>query len=85
VEALTSEHGKQWKAATDSEYESLMKNDTWKLVKLPNVRKSIGYKWVFKVKYASDDKIKCFKGRLVAKGYAQQYGIYYEETFSPVA
>ena len=24
-EALTSEHGKQWKAATDSEYESLSK------------------------------------------------------------
>ena len=83
-EALTSKHGKQWKAATDSEYESLMKNDTWKLVELPNGRKPIGCKWVFKVKYGSDGKIERFKGRLVAKGYAQQYGIDYEETFSPV-
>ena len=83
-EALTSEHGKQWKDAADSEYESLMKNETWKLVELPSGRKPIGCKWVFKVKYGSDGKVERFKGRLVAKGYAQQYGIDYEETFSPV-
>ena len=83
-EALISEHGEQWKAAADSEYEPLIKNETWKLVELPSGRKPIGCKWVFKVKYGSDGKIECFKERLVAKGYTQQYGIDYEETFSPV-
>ena len=64
-EALTTEHAKQWKAAADSEYESLMKNETWKLVELPTGCKPIGCKWVFKVKYDSDGKVERFKGLLV--------------------
>lgn len=83
-EALITNHAKQWKAATDSEYESLIKNETWKLVELPHDREIIGCKWVFKVKFDSNGKIERFKGRLVAKGYAQKYGIDYDETFSPV-
>ena len=51
---------------------------------MPSGQKPIGCKWVFKVKHTSDGKVERFKGRLVAKGYAQKYGIDYEETFSPV-
>ena len=61
-----------------------MANDTWELVELPSGRKPIGSKWVFKVKHTSDGKVERFKGRPVAKAYAQKYGIDYEETFSPV-
>lgn len=46
--------------------------------------KPIGSKWVLKVKHTSDEKIECFKGRLVAKGYAKKFGVDYDETFSPV-
>ena len=67
-EALITEHAKQWKDAADIEYESLMKNDTWKLVELPSGWKSIGCKWVFKVKYGIDSNVECFKGCVVAKG-----------------
>ena len=83
-EALKSDQAREWKSAADAEYESLMANDTWELVELPSGRKPIGCKWVFKVKHTSDGKVERFKGRLVAKGYAQKYGIDYEETFSPV-
>ncbi len=60
-------------------------NRTWELVPLPEGKKAIGCKWVYKVKHNSDGSISRYKARLVAKGYAQTHGIHYEETFAPVA
>ena len=70
--------------ATDAEYNSLIKNKTWKLVELPPGRKAIGYKWVFKLKHNVDGRVERLKARIVAKGYAQKYGIDYDEISSPV-
>ena len=83
-EALASKQSKEWKAAADSEYESLMENETWELMELPHGRKPVGCKWVFQVKCRTDGRVERFKGRLVAKGYVLKYGIDYDETFSPV-
>ena len=84
VEALASDCAKQWETAANSEYQSLLENETWELTELPSGRKSIGCKWVFKVKRGSDGRVSRFKARVVAKGYAQKYGVDYDETFSPV-
>ncbi len=60
-------------------------NVTWELVALPKDKKTIGCKWVYKVKHNADGSVNRHKTRLVAKGYAQTYGINYEKTYSLVA
>ncbi|KAG8473238.1 hypothetical protein CXB51_035235 [Gossypium anomalum] len=60
-------------------------NDTWDLVDRPDHKKVIGVKWVFRAKYNADGSLNKHKARLLMKGYSQQYGIDFIETFAPVA
>jgi len=79
-EALGGEDGREWKAAWESEVESLRKNGTWVVVQPLPGRNIIGCRWLFVRK--GDGR---FKVRLVAKEYSQQPGIDFTETFAPVA
>eukprot|EP00253_Pinus_taeda_P017144 PITA_17144 len=73
----------EWKEAMQKEYDALIKNGTWKLVDPPLGTKPIGCKWVYKNKYKVDGLLNKHKAKLVAKGFAQKEGVYYEETFAP--
>ncbi|CAI7763334.1 unnamed protein product [Closterium sp. NIES-54] len=78
-EALESSDAEEWKKAMESELKSIEENGTWELVELPEGRKAITSKWLFKIKSDADGK-----SRLVAKGYQQKEKVDYKELFAPV-
>ncbi|CAI7734693.1 unnamed protein product [Closterium sp. NIES-54] len=83
-EALESSDAEEWKKAMESELKSIEENGTWELVELPEGRKAITSKWLFKIKSDADGKIERYKSRLVAKGYQQKEKLDYKELFAPV-
>ena len=78
-QAMKSPLKTEWQEATRDEFNSLTEMGTWILVSPPKNQNVIKYKWVFTVK--ADSR---YKARVVAKGFTQEHGIDYEETFSPV-
>ncbi|CAI7926750.1 unnamed protein product, partial [Closterium sp. NIES-53] len=83
-EALESSDSEEWKKAMESELKSIKENGTWELVELPEGRKAITSKWLFKIKSDADGKIERYKSRLMAKGYQQKEKVDYKELFAPV-
>ena len=83
-EAVSSNNKEKWMEAMKNEIDSLKGNDVWDLVKLPEGRKAVGSKWVFKTKHDAEGNIERYKARLVAQGYNQKYGIDYDGRFCPV-
>ncbi|KAA0036824.1 uncharacterized protein E5676_scaffold110G001920 [Cucumis melo var. makuwa] len=74
-----------WLNAMQEELLQFRRNNVWTLVSKPEGVNVIGIKWVFKNK---TDEVGCVtknKARLVAQGYTQVEGIYFDETFAPVA
>ena len=74
----------KWVEAMNAEIQALLQHHTWEIVTRPTKKNVIGSKWLYKIKYKPDGTIERFKARRVAKGYNQQYGLDYEETFSSV-
>ena len=55
------------------------------MIELPETKKAIGVKWVFRTKFNSNGSILKHRARLVVKGFAQVAGVDYGDTFAPVA
>ena len=73
-----------WHSAMHEEIQALRANRTWTLVPFKTSMNVVGSRWVYKIKRRSDGSIERYKACLVARGFTQQEGIDYSETFSPV-
>lgn len=80
-EALNSPDAIKWKEAMNKELESINKNNTWNLVKLPSNRKAIQTKWVFKSKDFDGNVVQSTSS---CQRFPQKGGIDYTETYAPV-
>ncbi|KAH9161813.1 hypothetical protein LEN26_001247 [Aphanomyces euteiches] len=83
-QAHNSSERDEWIQATNTEYNSLISHNTWKLCELPPDRKAIGCRWLFSKKYCADGTLSYYKARLVAQGFTQIEGIDYTDIFAPV-
>ncbi|XP_062093309.1 uncharacterized mitochondrial protein AtMg00820-like [Humulus lupulus] len=74
----------EWLQAMKEEYQALFSNDTWELVPREPHMNTVANKWIFRIKYNANGSLQRHKARLVPKGFQQQPGIDFFETFSPV-
>lgn len=69
----------------EEELDSIQRNQIQELVDLPEKKKVIGVKWVFKDKMNSKDEGTMHKARLVAEGFLKREWIDFDELFTPMA
>ena len=81
-EAQTHKDKGSWMKAIQEEMESLQKNSTYELVKLPKGRKALRNKWMYKLKKDGKGNLVKYKARLVVKGFTQKKGIDFDKIFS---
>ena len=84
-EAMVSPDSATWLEAMRSEIRSMYGNKVWTLIDLPNDRRDIENKWIFKKKTDADGNVTVYKARLVAKCFQQVQGVEYDEIFSLVS
>ena len=73
-----------WQKAMEEEIIALEQNQTWELVPRLEYAKSISCKWAYKIMCLLDWSIERNKIQYVARGFSQEYGLDYDETYSPV-
>ncbi|CAI7862010.1 unnamed protein product [Closterium sp. NIES-53] len=86
-QALGGEHREKWREAMDRELKALEERNTWKVVPISMARNKtiLTGKWVFRIKIKADGTIEKFKARWVVRGFDQEYGRDFTETFASVS
>nr|GEV22961.1 hypothetical protein [Tanacetum cinerariifolium] len=81
-EALTDP---AWIESMQEELHQFIRLDVWELVSSPDGIKPFTLKWLFKNKHDEENTVIRNKTHLVVRGYRQEEGIDFEESFAPVA
>lgn len=72
-----------WDASMGEELVSLDEKHVYEWAVLPDGRKALPSRWVFKIKRTSSGAVDKYKSRVVAKGFMQKEGVDYNEVFAP--
>lgn len=86
-QAITGTEADKWKASMEDECNSIIKNSTWNLVDRKSISPEttvLSGKYVYKIKTDADGKPVRYKSRWVVRGFEQEYGVDYNETFASV-
>src|SRR5436190_9675307 len=73
-----------WWEAFCNEIRAIVANNTWTLTDLPPGFKALPLRWVCRTKRDANNVFEKYKGRIVVKGYAQEAGLDFDKTFTPV-
>nr|GEX29372.1 hypothetical protein [Tanacetum cinerariifolium] len=74
-----------WIDSTQEELLQFKRMDVWVLVPAPDNISPLTLKWIFKNKHDEEQTVIRNKSRLVVRGYRQEEGIDFEESFAPIA
>jgi transposase InsO family protein len=84
-EAMASQEARRWQKAIEDEVNSQLMMNTWTEVEeVPRGFKVLDSKCIYKQKLNKIGEVDRFKVRLVVRGFRQEYGIDFYETFAPV-
>ena len=61
---------KEWEDAMTEEYRSIMKNEVREIVPRSKNKDGVSYRWLFKIKHATDGSIEKYKARFVVRGFS---------------
>ena len=85
-QADLSPNAKEWEEAREKERQKLRKYGVYSVVpKIPNGHRPVDTKWVYDVKRDKEGNLLRRRARKVGRGFTQEYGKTYEDTYSQMA
>jgi hypothetical protein len=75
----------EWQHVMAKEIAALERTGMWDPVPCPTCVRLITCNWLYKVKTHFDGSLERYKASLVARGFQQEQGCDYDETFAPIA
>ena len=82
-EALQGLEADHWMEAIETKLAQIEKLDTWEVIEAPPGANIINSRFILHQKRDAQGNISRYKAHLIAKGFKQQFGVNYTDTFTP--